>query len=81
MPESPPTSPETDPELSDLWPAIEADVTDTFGDDVDVTVTEYDDHLDVRIMPNGAVEEIEAEHEGLTVVPYNACQMTIRTDD
>jgi hypothetical protein len=80
MPESPPTSPETDPELSDLWPAIEADVTDTFGDDVDVTVTEYDDHLDVRIMPNGAVEEIEAEHEGLTVVPYNACQMTIRTD-
>ena len=81
MPESPPTSPETDAELSDLWPQIKADVTDTFGDDVDVTVTEYDDHLDVRIMPNGAVEEIEAEHEGLTVVPYNACQMTIRTDD
>jgi hypothetical protein len=81
MPESPPTSPETDPELLELWPQIEADVTDTFGEDVDVTVTEYDDHLDVRIMPNGAVEEIEAEHEGLTVVPYNACQMTIRTDD
>jgi hypothetical protein len=81
MPESPPTSHETDPELSDLWPAIEEDVTSTFGEDVDVTVTEYDDHLDVRIMPNGAVEEIEAEHEDLTVVPYNACQMTIRTDD
>ena len=77
---TPPAS-ETDAGMLDLWPAIEEDVTSRFGEDVEVTVTEYDDHLDVRIMPNGAVEAIEAEHEDLTVVPYNACQMTIRTED
>ena len=81
MSETTPPSSETDSGLLDLWPAIEEDVTSRFGEDVEVTVTEYDDHLDVRIMPNGAVEEIEAEHEDLTVVPYNACQMTIRTEE
>ena len=81
MSETPSHSSETEAGLYDLWPAIEEDVTSRFGEDVEVTVTEYDDHLDVRIMPNGAVEEIEAEHDGLTVVPYNACQMTIRTEE
>ena len=81
MSETPSHSSETDAGLYDLWPAIEEDVTSRFGEDVEVTVTEYDDHLDVRIMPNGAVEEIEAEHDGLKVVPYNACQMTIRTEE
>ena len=81
MSETPSHSSETEAGLYDLWPAIEEDVTSRFGEDVEVTVTEYDDHLDVRIMPNGAVEEIEAEHEDLTVVPYNACQMTIRTEE
>ena len=50
------------------------------SDDVDITVKDYDNHLDVRIVPNGAVEKLEAEHENLTVVPYNACQMTIRKE-
>jgi hypothetical protein len=63
-----------------LWTEIQDEVTAVFGDDVELTVTEYDDHLDVRVMPNGAVSEIEAEHDGITIVPYKACQMTIRTD-
>jgi hypothetical protein len=66
---------------SELWEEIGDDVTAMFGDDVDVTVKDYSNHIDVRIVPNGAVDELEAEHEDLTVVPYNACQMTIRKDD
>jgi len=77
-----PTVPEDDDlEANGVWAEIEEEVTAAFGDDVDVTVTEYDDHLDVRLMPNGALSEIEAEHDSLRIVPYNACQMTIRTDD
>ena len=68
-------------QLSELWEEIGDDVTAMFGDDVDVTVKDYSDYIDVRIVPNGAVDELEAEHENLTVVPYNACQMTIRKDD
>jgi hypothetical protein len=56
-------------------------VTAAFGHDIDLTVTEYDDHLDVGVMPNGALSGIEIEHDELTVVPYTAYQMTIRTDD
>ena len=46
--------------------------------DVDVTVKDYTDYIDVQIVPNGAVDELEAGHDDLNVVPYNACQMTIR---
>jgi hypothetical protein len=77
-----PTKPADDGlDASDLWTEIQEDVTAVFGDDVELTVTEYEDHLDLRLMPNGAVSEIEAEHDSITIVPYNACQMTIRTDD
>jgi hypothetical protein len=65
---------------SALWEDVSDDVEALFGDDVDITVKDYDNHLDVRIVPNGAVEKLEAEHENLTVVPYNACQMTIRKE-
>lgn len=63
---------------SALWEAISEDVEALSGDDVAVTVTEHDGHLDVRIVPNEAVEEQETKHEDLTVVLYNACQMTIQ---
>ena len=63
---------------SALWEVISEDIEALFADDVAVTVTEHDSHLDVRDVPNGAVEEQETKHEDLTVVPYNACQMTIR---
>jgi len=66
---------------SKLWEEIGDDVTAMFGDDVDVIVKEYSNHINVRIVPNGAVAELEAKHEDLTVVPYNACQMTIRRED
>jgi hypothetical protein len=56
-------------------------VTAAFGHDVDLTVTEYDDHLEVGVMPNGAISGIETGHDELTVVPFTACQMPIRTDD
>ena len=65
---------------SELWEEIGDDVTAMFGDDVDVTVKDYSNHIDVRIVPNGAVDELEAEHDDLNIVPYNACQMTIRKD-
>ena len=70
-----------DEESSELWNEIGEDVKTLFGEDVDVTVNDYSNHIDVRIVPNDAVAELEAEHEDLTVVPYNACQMTIRKDD
>jgi hypothetical protein len=66
---------------SELWEEIGDDIMAMFGDNVGVTVKEYSNHIDVRIVPNGAVDEPEAEHEDLTVFPYNACQMTIRKDD
>jgi hypothetical protein len=81
MSESPTQPADDDLDAGDLWTKIQEDVTAVFGDDVELTVTEYDDHLDLRVMPNGAVSEIEAEHDSITIVPYNACQMTIRTDD
>jgi len=68
-------------ESSELWNEICEEVKALFGEDVDVTVKDYSNHIDVRIVPNDAVAELEAEHEDLTVVPYNACQMTIRKDD
>ena len=55
MSETPSASSETDAGLLDLWPAIEEDVTSRFGEDVEVTVTEYDDHLDVLAKPAGDV--------------------------
>jgi hypothetical protein len=67
--------------LSALWEAISEDVKALLGDDVAVTVTEHDSHLDVRIIPNGAVEEQETKYEDLTVVSYNACQVAIRKED
>lgn len=81
MSESPPDAPDGPSASPELWTEIQDDVTDAFGSDVEVTVKEYEDHLDVRIMPNGAVSALEAEHEDLTIVPYNACQMTIRKDE
>jgi citrate lyase gamma subunit len=75
------TTPHThdcDIDASTLWSEIESDVQALFGDDIDVTVREYDEYVDVRILPNGAVDALEAQHEELTIVPYNACQMTIR---
>ena len=64
----------------DLWTEVQTDVESLFGDDVDVTAREYGDYLDVRVLPNGAVEKLEDEHDDLRVVPYNACQMTIRKE-
>lgn len=80
MSESPPDAPDGVTTSPELWTKIQDDVTEVFGDDADVTVTEYENHLDVRVMPNRAVSQLEAEHEDLTIVPYNACQMTIRKD-
>jgi len=54
---------------SALWEAISEDVEALFGDDVAVTMKEYESHLNVRIVPNGAVEELEAKHEDLKIVP------------
>jgi hypothetical protein len=72
---------DTDEEHSSaLWEDISDDVKALFGDNVDISVKDYDNHLDVRIVPNGAVEELKAEHEDLTVVPYNACHLTIRKE-
>jgi len=81
MSESPPDAADETGPSSQLWSEIEDEVIEVFGDQVDVTVKEFENHLDVRIMPNGAVDELEAEHEDLTIVPYNACQMAIRKDD
>ena len=69
-----------DSDAATLWNEIESDVEALFGDDVDVTVREYDEYVDVRILPNGAVDALQAQHEELTIVPYNACQMTIRKE-
>ena len=69
-----------DEESSELWNEVGKDVKALFGEDVDVTVKDYSNHIDVRIVPNGAVAELEDEHEELTVVPYNACQLTIRKE-
>ena len=66
---------------STLWEEIGDDVEALFGDDVAVTVRNHETHLDVRIVPNRAVEKLEAEYEDLKIVPYNACQMTIRKED
>jgi hypothetical protein len=66
---------------SELWNEIGEDIKALFGDDIDVTVKEYSNHIEIRIVPNGAVAELEAEHDDLTVVPYNACKMTIRKED
>lgn len=81
MPETETESNVADGVSSDLWTEIESDVTALFGDDVDIRVDEFEDHIDVRIMPNGAVSKLEKEHEDLTIVPYNACQMTVRKAD
>ena len=67
--------------VGDLWTEVQPDVESLFGDDVNVTVREYDDYVDVRVLPNGAVEKLEDEHDDLRVVPYNACQMTIRKEE
>ena len=67
--------------VGDLWTEVQTDVESLFGDDVNVTVREYDDYVDVRVLPNGAVEKLEDEHDDLRVVPYNACQMTIRKEE
>ena len=64
----------------DLWTEVRTDVESLFGDEVDVTAREYGDYVDVRVLPNGAVEKLEDEHDDLRVVPYNACQMTIRKE-
>ena len=65
---------------SELWDEIEADVKSIFGDDIDIRVDEFEGHVDVRIMPNEAVSEIEAAHDDLEIVPYNACKMTVRKE-
>ena len=65
----------------DLWTEVRTDVESLFGDDVDVTAREYGDYVDVRVLPSGAVEKLEDEHDDLRVAPYNACQMTIRKEE
>jgi menaquinone-dependent protoporphyrinogen IX oxidase len=65
---------------AELWSEVRDDVEALFGGDVDITVYEYADHLDVRVLPNGAVKEIEAKHD-VKLVPYTACKLTIRKDD
>jgi hypothetical protein len=52
---------------------VRTDVKSLFGDDVDITVREYGNYVDARILPNGAVEKLEDEHDDLGVFPYNAC--------
>lgn len=81
MSESPTDTQDTPHEPTDLWTDIEDDVRSLFGEDVEVTVREYSDHLDVRIMPDDAVASLEAEHDGLNCVPYNAFQMTVRPEE
>ena len=64
---------------SELWNEVRSDVEALFGSGVEFTVYEYDDHLDVRVMPNGAVTDVEEAHD-VRLVPYNACRLTIRKD-
>lgn len=65
---------------AELWNQVKDGVEALFGGDVDITVYEYSDHLDVRVLPNGGVADIEAKH-GVTLVPYTACRLTIRKDE
>jgi hypothetical protein len=62
---------------SGLWKMIKDDVEALFGPDVDFTVYEYADHLDVPAMPNEAVADVEETHD-VQLVPYTACRMTVR---
>ena len=64
---------------SELWNEVRDDVEAIFGAGVDFTVYEYDDHLDVRVMPNGALADVEEAHD-VRLVPYTACRLTIRKD-
>lgn len=60
-----------------LWENVREDVEELFGDNVDITIEDYGNHLDVRVIPNGEVSEIASKHD-VEIVPYNACRMTIR---
>lgn len=44
----------------------------------EIRFEEYADHLDVRIVPRRAAEELEAAHERVSVTPYNALKMTVQ---
>lgn len=67
-------SPDDDP----LWSSIEGDIRDAFGEDAAITVNPASDHLDVRVLPRGVTEQIEAEAGDIEIVPYNALRMTVR---
>lgn len=62
---------------SKLWEEVRTDVGELFGESVEFTVAEYGDHVDVRVMPGDAIQDVEAEHD-VRIVPYNALRMTIR---
>lgn len=68
------------PATAALWDEIEGDLRESFGDDAEITVSPAGDHLDVRILPRGVADKLEAGHEDLEVVPYNAVRMTVRRE-
>lgn len=65
---------------SDIWVEIEDDVRAAFGEGVDFEIEDYGEYIEVRILPNGAVDDLAAEHSDLLFVPFNAGRMTIRRE-
>lgn len=68
------------PTRSELWNEIAEDVRTTFGDAFDFEIEEYGEYIEVHLKPGDAVQELEARHDDLRIVPFNTCKMTIRRD-
>lgn len=47
----------------------------TFGDSFEFEIEEYNEHLQVHLKPNDAVEMLEVKHDDLQIVPFNGFKM------
>lgn len=72
---------ETDSSGAVQWSEIEDDVREVFGDSFEFEIEEYGEYIEVHLKPGSAVEELEAIHDDLRIVPFNTCKMTIRRDE
>lgn len=63
-----------DPFLTELGD----DIRDIVGADADITIREYADHIDIRVLPTDVKQVLEAKYNDVTVTPYRGFGMTLQ---
>lgn len=66
--------PAADPFLNDLGDDIRA----LMGGDAEITIREYSDHVDIRVLPTDIKRVLEEKYDDVAVTPYKGFGITLQ---